>query len=160
MSLKQWRVTLYLLLIAMTLGAVLVLGAVVAPVIFHSDSFLASALLDNYNEGALMAEIFYRFTYWGYVVVLAVVFFEVTEFKQMRRDRIAGIGAMGVVGTLLLFNAVYTPKILQMHSEGPEATQTEAFASLHTASEIDFQILAVALAVLFIRRMQLMFVKQ
>jgi hypothetical protein len=160
MSLKQWRVTLYLLLIAMTLGAVLILGSVVAPVVFQSDKFLSSVLLDHYNEGILMAEVFRRFTFWGYFVVLAVVLFEVLEFKQMRRDRIASISAMGVVGTLLLFNAVYTPKILQMQSEGPEATQSEAFASLHTGSEIDFQILAVALAVLFIRRMQLMFVKQ
>lgn len=159
MSLKQWRVSLYLLLIAMTLGGVMVLGILVAPVIFQSDKFLADILLDHYNNGLLMTEIFRRFTYWGYLVVLAVVLFEVTEFKQMRRDRIAGISAMTVVGTLLLFNAVYTPKIIQMQSEGPAATQTDAFASLHTGSEIDFKILAVALAVLFVRRMQLMFVK-
>ena len=158
MNRKQWTVSLYLLFIAMTLGAVLVLGIFVTSVIFHSDSVLSNVLLDHYNEGQLMAEIFRRFTYWGYVMIGVIAFFELTEYKNGRRDTMAMISAFVAIATLLLFSAVYTPKILEMQAMGIEATQSDAFAALHTASEIDFKILAVALGALFLRRMHLMFV--
>ena len=158
MSRKQWTVSLYLLFVAMTLGAVLVLGIFVTSVIFHSDAILTNVLLDRYNEGQLMAEIFRRFSYWGYFMVAVVSLFELSEYKHGRRDNITILSASVTIATLLLFNAVYTPKIIEMQAMGVEATQSEAFASLHSASEIDFKVLAVALGVLFLRRMQLMFV--
>ncbi len=158
MNRKQWTVSLYLLFVAMTLGAVLVLGIFVTSVIFHSDTVLSNVLLDHYNEGQLMAEIFRRFTYWGYVMVGVIALFEVSEYKNGRRDNTAMISAFVAIATLLLFSAVYTPKILEIQAMGIEATQNDAFAALHSASEIDFKILAVALGVLFIRRMHLMFV--
>jgi len=158
MNRKQWTVSLYLLWIAMTLGAVLVLGIFVAAVIFHSDQLLSNALLTHYNEGILMGEIFRRFGYWVYLSVVIIVLFELLEYKQGRRDAVAMTAALASVATLLLFSGVYTAKILQMQAMGPEATESEAFANLHTASEIDFKILALALGVLFLRRMRLMFV--
>ncbi len=42
----------YLLTIAMTIGAVLVLGAFVAAVVFHSEIFLSIPLLSRYEEGS------------------------------------------------------------------------------------------------------------
>ena len=146
----------YLLLLGATFGAVMVLGIFTAAVIFNSENYLQTALLDHYNEGVLMAEIFRRFTYWGYLTLGAVVAFELYEYKQFWRDRIAMISAFFVSATLLLFNAVYTPRILEMQLEGPEATMSEAFDNIHVASEIDFKILAVALAVLFCRRIMLL----
>jgi len=158
MSRKQWTVSLYLLFVAMTLGAVLVLGIFVTSVIFHSDTVLSNVLLDHYNEGQLMAEIFRRFTYWGYVMAGVIALFEISEYKNGRRDTIVIITAFISIATLLLFSAIYTPKIIEMQAMGIEATQSDAFASLHTASEIDFKILALVLGVLFLRRMHLMFV--
>ncbi len=146
----------YLLLLGATFGAVMVLGIFVAPVIFNSDTLLSVALLDNYNEGVLMAEIFHRFTYWVYLMTIAVVLFEVYEYKQARRNKVAMTSAFIAVSTMLLFSAVYTPKILALQEEGVEATMSDAFASLHTASELDFKILAVALAVLFFQRIVLL----
>ena len=146
----------YLLLLGATLGAVLVLGIFVASTIFNSEALLSVALLDHYNEGVIMAEIFRRFTYWGYVSAIAILLFELFEYKQFRRDNIAMASASVSVFTLLLFNAVYTPKIIALQHEGPEATMSEAFDNLHVASEIDFKILAVALIVLFVRRVMLL----
>lgn len=146
----------YLLLIGATFGAVLVLGIFVAPVIFHSEELLSVALLDNYNEGMLMAEIFRRFTYWIYLTTIAVVLFEIYEYKQARRNKIAMISAFVAVSTMLLFSAVYTPEILALQKEGIEATMSDAFANLHAASELDFKILAVALAALFFQRILLL----
>lgn len=145
----------YLLLLGATLGAVLVLGIIVAPVVFHTERLLLDPL-NHYNAGIIMGEVFHRFSYWAYVVTVAVVAYEISQYRQQRRDRTAILSALMVIFTLLLFAAVYVPKILQAQSEGAAATQTEAFNSLHLASEIDFKILAVGLLVLFVRRIMLL----
>lgn len=160
MTAKQWTVSIYLLLVAMTLGGVLTLGIFVTATIFHSDSYLVGTMLDHYNEGVLMAEIFRRFSYFISFIVLVIFAFEGNEYKHGRRDNWAMISAFFVISTAMMFSAIYTPKILAMQALGAEATQSEAFESLHFGSEIDFKILALALGVLFIRRMRLMFVQK
>ncbi len=67
---------LYLLSIAMTIGAVLVLGVFVAAVVFHSEIFLTIPLLSRYEEGKIMGEIFRRFSYWGYVMAAIIAVYE------------------------------------------------------------------------------------
>lgn len=158
MNTKQWSVTLYLMLVAATLGAVLVLGIVTAPVIFHSASVLPTALLGRYEEGMLMGEIFRRFGFWAYAMAVIILAFEINEYRRQRRDKWAIMSALLSVFTLLMFASVYIPKILSMQAMGPDMTASEAFESLHSASELDFKVLAVALIALFIRRMRLMFV--
>ncbi len=156
MNKKQWTVTLYLMGVAMTLGGVLVLGILVAPVIFHSSALLPE-LLGRYEEGMLMGEIFRRFSYWAYFMALVILAFEINEYRHRRRDKWAGMGGLLSTATLVMFAAVYVPRILAAQAQGPDATMTEAFEALHRGSELDFKILAVSLIVLFVRRMQLMF---
>ena len=103
-----------------------------------------------------MAEIFRKFGYWCNAAALAIVLFELYEYKMFRRDGIAMGAAFTSVVTLLLFSAVYTPKILEMQEAGAEATLSEAFANIHLASEMDFKILALALMLLFFRRVMLL----
>ncbi|MEA3370504.1 MAG: DUF4149 domain-containing protein [Campylobacterota bacterium] len=146
----------YLLILAASLGAVLTLGALVAPVVFHTDKILFETLLDRYNEGKIMAEIFYRFSYWLYFVALFVVLYEAVMYKMGQRDAITFGASATVVFSSLMFSGVYAPKILAMQSMGPEATQSDTFQNIHIASEIDFKILAVALLILFIRRLMLL----
>lgn len=149
----------YLLLIAMTAGAVLILGAFVAAVVFHSEVYLSVPLLSRYEEGKIMGEIFRRFTYWAYFMSVVIAVYEVARYKVMQIDKIAILSALGSVGTLLLFSAVYTPKILEYQARGESAID-EAFEALHKASEIDFKILLVMLLILFGRRAYLMAVKK
>ncbi len=160
MTAKQWSISLYLLLTAMTLGAVVVLGIFVAATIFHSNNFLAGTMLTHYDQGLLMTEIFRRFSYFLGFFAIVVFAFEGNEYKRGRRDNIAMIAAFFIIATTLMFSGVYTPEIMALQKEGAQATQSDAFAALHMGSEIDFKILAVALATLFIRRMRLMFVKK
>ena len=155
----MYRDLSYLLLIGASLGAVLVLGVFTAPVVFHSEMLPLGVTLDNYQEGVIMSEIFRRFTYWAYLLAAVVAIYELYEFKMMRRDRIAGLSGFVTVSASLLFSAVYTPRILELQQQGADATMTETFASLHTASELDFKILAVALIVLFFRRVMLLRVR-
>jgi len=146
----------YLIILAATFGAVLVLGAFVAPVVFHTDRILVGMLMDNYNAGIIMGEIFHRFSYWVYFVVAFVVLYEGAIYKTGARDATAFASAFVVIFTGLMFSAVYSPKILAMQALGSEATKSDTFANIHIASEIDFKILAVALVVLFVRRLMLL----
>lgn len=143
-------------MLAATFGGVLVLGAVVAPVVFNTDRILVGMLMDNYNAGIIMGEIFHRFAYWLYVVVVAVFLYEASLYKSGQRDAIAFASSAVVAFTSLMFSSVYAPQILAMQALGAEATQSDTFENIHKASEIDFKILAVALLVLFIRRLMLL----
>ena len=143
-------------MLAATFGAVLVLGAIVAPVVFHSDKILVGMLMDNYNAGIIMGEVFHRFSYWSYFVAIFVVIYEAAIYKMGSRDAIAFGASATVVFSALMFSGVYAPKILAMQALGIEATQSDTFANIHIASEIDFKILAVSLVVLFVRRLMLL----
>lgn len=146
----------YLIMLASTFGAVMVLGAFVAPVVFHTDRILVDIVVNHYNEGIIMGEIFHRFSYWIYFVALFVVVYEAAIYKTGQRDAIAFASAVTVVFSSLMFSAVYSPKILAMQALGAEATRSDTFSNIHIASEIDFKILAISLIVLFVRRLMLL----
>ncbi|MEA1955953.1 MAG: DUF4149 domain-containing protein [Campylobacterota bacterium] len=146
----------YLIILAATFGAVLVLGVIVAPIVFHTDRLTVDLLIDNYNAGIIMGEIFHRFSYWIYFVATFVIFYEVLWYKMGQRDTIVFASSAIVVFSSLMFSAVYSPKILAMQELGMEATKSDTFKNIHIASEIDFKILAVSLLILFIRRLMLL----
>ena len=146
----------YLIFLAASFGAVIVLGAFVAPVVFHTDRILHSMIIDNYNAGIIMGEIFRRFSYWVYLLAFFVTSYEFIIYKLGQKDTIALASAITVVFSSLMFSAVYSPKILKMQALGEEATQSDTFANIHFASELDFKILAVSLLVLFVRRLLLL----
>jgi len=146
----------YLLVLAASFGAVLVLGVIVAPIVFHTDILPVDILIDKYNAGIVMAEIFHRFSYWLYVVVLYVAVYESIAYKTAKRDPIVLASASLVLFASLMFSVVYAPKILSMQALGKEATLSDTFVNIHLAAEIDFKLLAVSLLVLFIRRLMLL----
>ncbi|MDD5052637.1 MAG: DUF4149 domain-containing protein [Sulfuricurvum sp.] len=155
MNKKVLMDTMYLLFIGMTAGAVLVLGAFVTAVVFHSEAYLTIPLLSRYEEGKIMGEIFRRFSYWAYFMSVVIGVYEVSRYKVMQIDKISILSAMGAIGTLLMFSGVYVPKILEYQSRGVDAIDA-SFEALHKASEIDFKFLLVMLIILFIRRAYLM----
>ena len=146
----------YLILLAATFGAVIVLGAFIAPVVFHTDKIVVGMLIDNYNAGIIMGEIFHRFSYWVYFLAFSVAAYEVVIYKTGQRDKLVFASSVTVVFSALMFSAVYSPKIISMQALGPEATQSDTFENIHIASELDFKILAVSLLLLFIRRLMLL----
>lgn len=146
----------YLLVLASTFGAVITIGALVAPVVFNNSSLGMEVIVDKYNAGMMMAEIFYRFSYWIYFVAFYTLSYELYMYNIGQRDKYIFVSAFVVIFTSLMFSGVYAPKILAMQELGREATQSDTFIAVHKASEIDFKILAVALLVLFVRRLMLM----
>lgn len=146
----------YLITLAATLGAVVVLGAIAAPIIFHTENILHSVVLDSYNAGIIMGEIFHRFSYWIYFLAFFVLFYELIMYKKGQRDPIIFASSVTVVFSALMFSAIYSPNIISMQRLGSEATQSDTFKNIHLASELDFKILAAALFILFIRRLMLL----
>ena len=146
----------YFVVLAASFGAVIVLGAIVAPVVFNTDVILVGMLMDNYNAGIIMGEIFHRFSYWIYFLATFVAIYEVAQYKMGQRDAVSFASAVTVIFSSLMFSSIYAPKILAMQALGIEATQSDTFENIHIASEIDFKILAVSLLILFIRRLMLL----
>lgn len=146
----------YLVILAASFGAVITLGAFVAPVLFHTDKVLHSIVLDNYNAGIILGEVFHRFSYWIYFLSFYITTYELIRYKLGQRDTIIFISSITSVFSSLMFSAVYTPKIIELQSLGVEATQSDTFVNIHFASELDFKILAISLLVLFIRRLMLL----
>jgi len=147
---------IYLIVLAMSAGGVFVLGVFVAPVVFNADTLFNLSQIGRFEEGLIMAEIFRRFTFWLYVAGLFIVVYEVYLFKIMQRDKVASLSAFTSVFAIAMFNGVYTPKILELQTQGASVMETPAFESLHKASELDFKILLVALLVLVFRRIMLL----
>ncbi|MEA1917022.1 MAG: DUF4149 domain-containing protein [Campylobacterota bacterium] len=146
----------YLLLLGATFGAVLILGIVVASTIFNTQTLVIPLELSRYDQGLIMGEVFRRFSYFTYFMAIVVTMYEVVEYRNLRRDSVAMLSAIVVIFTLLLFSAVYVPKILELQSLGVAATLSEDFINIHKASEVDFKILAVSILILFIRRVTLL----
>ncbi len=146
----------YLITLASTFGAVLVLGIIVAPVVFHSDIYTINVDINHYNMGLIMSEIFRRFGYVLYFVAFYVAIYEALEYKKGNRDKIAILFAFLVLFSSLMFVGVYMPKILALQAGGEVVTSSKVFEKLHLASEIDFKLLAFSLIVLFIRRLMLL----
>lgn len=146
----------YLIILAASFGAVTVLGAFVAPVVFHTDEIVVDTIIDHYNAGIIMGEIFNRFSYWISFLAFFVALYELFMYKLGQRDTIIFISSVTVVFSSFMFSGVYIPKILSMQAIGPEATQSDTFANFHIASELDFKILALSLIILFVRRLMLL----
>ena len=153
---KYFRITTiaYLILLGATLGAGLFAGIVVAPVIFHTETWLGSEVLSHYQEGLIMTENFVRLSYLVNAVLVAVALYEGYKYKKFERDTITQIATFFVIATGLLFSQYYIPDILTMQMAGEAMTQSEAFINTHKGSEINFKIFSVALLVLMVRNMQ------
>jgi hypothetical protein len=77
-------------------------------------------------------------------------------YKKGQRDIVIFGSSITALFSALMFSAVYVPKIIAMQRLGVEATQSDTFQNIHIASEFDFKILAIALLILFIRRLMLL----
>ncbi len=144
----------YFIVLLVSVGGVLTLGAIVAPVVFHPE--IVGLDMSRFESGLLMSEIFRRFSYFLNFTALFIVLYEIIKYRFMQRDKIVILSAITSFATISMFTSVYIPKILELQAKGKEFTSSKTFDNLHFASELDFKILAVALLVLFVRRLMLL----
>ena len=143
----------YLTLLGITLGAGLYAGIVVAPVIFHSETYLGAPLLTRFQEGLIMTENFVRLGYLVDFTVLAVALYEGFRYKNFDRDTITSVAAFLVIAFGLLYVHYYMPQILEFQQQGETVTKSELFEKAHLASEIDFKLFAASLLALLVRNL-------
>jgi hypothetical protein len=144
----------YLIFLSAGLGAGLFAGIVVAPVTFHTEIWLGSEVLTQFQEGQIMTENFLRLSYLVNVLLVFVVLYEGYKFKKFERDTLTQVATFLVLATGLLFSQYYIPDIITMQEQGVEATKSAAFINTHKGSEINFKIFSAALLVLIVQNMR------
>lgn len=142
----------YLVLLGVTLGSTLALGAFVAPVIFKASLFLEHLALDTYESGRLMSEIFRRY---AHLLVISLAFIALYEgWRIFQGERKVVLIAAGAASLLAggAFAFYYTPEILSLQTQGIEATLTAHFETVHRQAEAAFKVQSFALGVLLFLR--------
>jgi hypothetical protein len=145
---------LYIVLLGVVLGSGLFAGVVVAPTIFHSESWLSGEILSHYQEGLIMTQAFLKLSYVVNFTLLMVFLYEGYKYKKFERDTTTQIATFFLLATGLLFSQYYIPDILSMQLAGEAMTQSDAFINTHKGSEINYKIFSLALLVLMVRNMQ------
>lgn len=155
--------SLYLLCLGTIIGGIIACGALVAPVIFNASQYLAAieiadpSGITRYASGILMTEIFARFNYLLNAMAIFILVYELLAFNISSKKSLflLGIGIFSVV-LIFLFTMYYTPAIIAAQVDGAAATATDEFGSLHTQSEMIFQILLISLSASFLWRVYLL----
>ncbi|MFA0698742.1 DUF4149 domain-containing protein, partial [Vibrio sp. 10N.222.49.C9] len=126
----------YVIALTSVIAFSLFAGAVVAPVIFNSSSWLGESVLNRFQEGLMMTEVFVRLSYPLIAVCLVSLAYELWSYWKKDSDWIALVSMSLMVGTGLLFGFYFIPEILHLQSQGAVVTQSPVFASIHKTSEI------------------------
>lgn len=137
----------YLALIGIALGGIIVLGALVAPVIFYTGNLLATPL-SQYDSGILMAQIFVKFNFILNTLAFFILVFEILNYRLTQAKVAPLLGCISII-LIFIFTLFQTPFILKAQKEGVEAIQSEQFAAIHGQSELLFKVLFVVLLGLF-----------
>lgn len=134
---------LFFILTAFIFSSTLILGAIVAPVVFHSGEFISSVSLSRFENGQLMSEIFRRFSIVLNIAVLIIIIYEALNYKKFLQSGFYMIAFAVLIVSALLFSFYFTPIILGLLGSGTQVINQNitAFETLHKASEIDFSVL-------------------
>jgi len=146
---RRYIVIGYLIFISVAIGLILTLGALVAPVIFHSDELIEQAI-SHYSQGLIMQEIFSRSQYILLALGITIFAYELYDYRHGKRDGIVLASAFAALFTIGMFSFFYIPEMLALQQA--HQTDTDAFKSLHLGSELDFKIMLFTLTVLLLRR--------
>jgi len=151
---NRYFTIVYLLIIGIVLGAVIYAGAVVAPVTFHSEQWLADEILSRFQEGLIMTQNFIRLKYFILVAIFAIFLYEGNNYKMFKRDLIKTLSALGAIMSGLLFNYFYMSSIIEMQKQGESVVNSKVFENMHKGSEIALTLFMIFLVILFVRTLQ------
>ena len=151
MKISKHITIFYIAILGITIGASVYAGAIAAPIIFNSQTYLGNKILTHYQEGLIMSENFLRLGYLVTFTVIIVTLYEGFKYKTFNRDAITLIGSFLVICTGLLFVYYYLPQILEFQKEGAVIAQNKIFKNTHVASEFDFKLFTFSLVLLLMR---------
>lgn len=145
---------LYVLMLAFVFSGTLILGAIVAPVVFHSSEFISNVVLDRFQNGELMAEIFSRFALILNYVVLLIVIIEAINYKKFLQSGLYVVFFAIFIVSSFMFSFYFTSIILELLAKGAMAINQniEAFETLHKLSEYDFMVVMFSSLAMFLTK--------
>lgn len=149
---KKFGLGVYLLLLGI-LGGSLILGMMVAPIVFKAPSILPEFNLTLFESGKLMSQIIVRFNFLLGAIGFVVLLYEIISFIYDKRSLVYLILGVAIGALCLLFVFYYTPYILNAQKVGEVALQSAEFARSHAQSEWLFKELLVLVCALFFLRL-------
>ncbi|GAA8217062.1 hypothetical protein HpKG28_01580 [Helicobacter pylori] len=120
---KKFGLGVYLLLLGILGGSLIILGAIVAPIVFKASSILPELNLTPFESGKLMAQIFVRFNYVLGAIGFVVLLYEIVSFIYSKRSLVYLILGVAIGALCFLFVFYYTPYILNAQKVGEVALQ-------------------------------------
>jgi hypothetical protein len=145
----------YLLLLGLCIGAEIAVGALSAPVIFYPDNLLGAGVLNHFQSGILMTQIFLKFNVLLMLCTLLVIGYEVYLYRIKKYDFISAVILFILLLGVLAFVLYFTPYIVEAQKLGAESTATTEFRSMHGWSEIVMKVILLSQVSLFFRRIWL-----
>lgn len=136
-----------LLLLGAMIGIELILGVVVAPVIFYPQNLIGENVLSLFQSGLMMSQIFIQMGYILIAVASINLLFELySYFKdeakfQLKFSKLALSLLIFILSLLFVF--YFSAYIIQTQALGEEATKSEEFKSMHSASEVVMKIILI-----------------
>lgn len=136
-----------LFLLAAMVGIELILGIVVAPVIFYPQDLIGDGVLSHFQSGLMMSAIFAKMAFVLVVVSSLVFLFELYSFfKSTRKFQLRFsilMLSLLIMILSLVFAFYFTPSILALQNLGENAVASDEFKAIHSASEVVIKILAI-----------------
>ncbi|TKX30029.1 DUF4149 domain-containing protein [Campylobacter estrildidarum] len=129
------------------IGIELIIGIVVAPIIFYPQNFIGEGILSHFQSGILMTQIFIKMGQLLIIISTINVLFEILScFKvqvkfQLKFSKL--ILSILILILSLVFVFYFTNQIISMQTLGEQATSSSDFASIHNASEITIKIILI-----------------
>jgi len=151
---NKYFTIVYLLILGVALGATIYAGAVVAPVTFHSEQWLASEILSRFQEGLIMTQNFVRLGYFILSTMVAIFIYEGYQYKRFNRDLIKTLSTLGVLMSGALFKYFYMNSIIDMQMKGESVVNSKIFENMHKGSEIALILFMIFVVILFVRTLQ------
>lgn len=151
-KLHPYFLTLYLLLIGISLGAALASGAFATSSIFRATEIVENLEMTTFQSGILMTSIFIKLNFILNILALYIIIYEIFTLSVCRKKITPLLGLINVV-LIFLFTLYYTPFIVKAQSLGEESFYSESFANMHHQSVLVFKALMISLFILFIYRL-------
>jgi hypothetical protein len=151
----KFLMSTYIVVLGITIGIVMALGMLVAPIVFHPEKVaIMTTVISHFESGLMMGAIFDRFG--GFLTAVLVIVVAMEGYLQ-------GVKKQGCVVDILVASCVvvtsssflwyFIPAVKEFQLKGSSVLADPAFQTLHSMSELDFKLLMASLMMLAFARL-------
>ncbi|XGQ70612.1 DUF4149 domain-containing protein [Campylobacter hepaticus] len=136
-----------LFLLATMVGIEIILGIVVAPAIFYPQKFIGEGILNHYQSGLIMTQIFVKMGYS--LIIISTIHFLFELYSYIKNDFPFYIKFSKLMLSILIlilsliFVFYFTYTIIDFQNLGEQIINEQKFISIHNASETVIKIILI-----------------